>query len=125
MEDVDEEKQDASYFNFGGFSHDDMHPTLERNGSGSVPNTKSIKVIFHINFIIVKLRSRSRSDECQVRVGKVKETKDLDLRYTIFLVFTTTTQYHHHKLFSWLLRGLDRSDGLRMGWYDFSMVREG
>ena len=43
MEDVDEEKQDASYFNFGGFSHDDMHPTLDRNGSGSVPNTKSIK----------------------------------------------------------------------------------
>ena len=44
LEDVDEEKQDASYFNFGGFSHDDMHPTLDRNGSGSVPNTKSIKV---------------------------------------------------------------------------------
>ena len=39
---MDDEKQDASYFNFGGFSHDDMHPTLDRNGS--VPNTKSIKV---------------------------------------------------------------------------------
>ena len=57
MEDVDEEKQDASYFNFGGFSHDDMHPTLERNGSGSVPNTKSIKVIFHNNFIMLCLTS--------------------------------------------------------------------
>ena len=44
LEDVDEEKQDASYFNFGGFPHDDMHPTLDRNGS--VPNTKSIKVSF-------------------------------------------------------------------------------
>ena len=40
---------------------------------------------------IVKLRSRSRSGEGQVRVRKVKETKDLDLRYTLFLVFTTTT----------------------------------
>ena len=47
LEDVDEEKQDASYFNFGGFSHEDMHPTLDRNGSGSVPNTKSIKVSSH------------------------------------------------------------------------------
>ena len=71
-------------------------------------------------YIIVKLRSRSRSGEGQVRVRKVKETKDLDLRYTIFLVFTT-----HHKLFSWLLRGLDMSDGTRMGWYDSSRVRGG
>ena len=31
----------------------------------------------------------------------------------------------HHKLFSWLLRGLDRSDGPRMGWYDSGMVRGG
>ena len=38
---------------------------------------------------IVKLRSRSRSCEGQVRVRKVKETKDLDLSYTLFLVFTT------------------------------------
>ena len=52
------------------------------------------------------LRSRSRSGEGQVRVRKVKETKDLDLRYTIFLVFTTTKQTS-----SWLLRGLDKSDG--------------
>ena len=28
-------------------------------------------------------------------------------------------------LFSWLLRGLDKSDGLRMGWYDSSIVRGG
>ena len=50
MEDVDDEKQDASYFNFGGFSHDDMHPSLDRNGS--VPNTKSIKVSFFNEFAI-------------------------------------------------------------------------
>ena len=37
---------------------------------------------------IVKLRSRSRSGEGQSRVRKVKETKDLDLSYTLFLVFT-------------------------------------
>ena len=46
---MDEEKQDASYFNFGGFSHDDMHPTLDRHGS--VPNTKSIKVSSQDNII--------------------------------------------------------------------------
>ena len=73
---------------------------------------------------IVKLRSRSRLGEGQVRVRKVKETKDLDLSYTLFLVFTTTTTTHH-KLFSWLLGGLNKSDGPRMGCYDFSMVREG
>ena len=72
---------------------------------------------------IVKLRSRSRSGEGQVKVRKVKETKDLDLSYTIFLVFTTHPP--PPQTFSWLLRGLDNSDGPRMGWYDFSMVREG
>ncbi len=39
--------------------------------------------------LVVKLRSRSRLGEGQVRVRKVKETKDLDLSYTLFLVFTT------------------------------------
>ena len=38
---------------------------------------------------IVKLRSRSRSGEGQVRVRKVKETKDLDLSYTMFLAAKT------------------------------------
>ena len=42
LDDFDEEKQDSSYFNFGGFAHEDLHPTLERNGS--VPKAKSIKV---------------------------------------------------------------------------------
>ena len=72
--------------------------------------------------VFVKLRSRSRSGEGQVRVRKVKETKDLDLSYTLFLVFTT---HPPHKLLYWLLRVLDNSYGPRMGWYDFSMVREG
>mgnify|MGYP001398576581 CR=1 FL=1 len=62
---------------------------------------------------IVKLRSRSRSGEGQVRVRKVKEPKDLDLRYTLFLVFTHPT--HPHKLFLWLERGLDISQGLGKG----------
>ena len=59
----------------------------------------------------VLLRSRSGRSE-------------IDLSLTLFLVFTTT---HHppHKLFSWLLRGLDKSDGPRMGWYDSSSVRGG
>ena len=30
-----------------------------------------------------------------------------------------------HKLFSCLLRGLGKSDGVRMGWYDSSIVRGG
>ena len=50
--------------------------------------------------------------EGQVRVRKVRvrfepcELKDLDLSY--YFVFTTLNP---HKLFSWLLRGLDKSDG--------------
>ena len=58
----------------------------------------SIMLVSH--GIIVKLRSRSRSGEGQVRVMKVKEPKDLDLRYTLFLVFTTHPPTHPpHKLF--------------------------
>ena len=45
--------------------------------------------LLEVMSIIVKLRSRSRLGEGHVRVRKVKETKDLDLSYTIFLVFTT------------------------------------
>ena len=45
-------------------------------------------LMFDMTHDIVKLRSRSRSCEGQVRVRKVKETKDLDLSYTLFLVFT-------------------------------------
>ena len=39
-------------------------------------------------------------------------------------IFTCGLTRHHHKLFSWLLRGLDmsESDGPRMGWYDSTMV---
>ena len=104
---------------------------LRGAGSDIMVNTSIAGFIFAFKLIggvfptIVKLRSRSRSGEGQVRVRKVKETKDLDLRYTIFLVFTHPPPSTAHKLFSWILRGLDKSDGPRMGWYDFSMVREG
>ena len=58
--------------------------------------------------IFVKLRSRPRSGEGQVRVRKVRFGPE---QYPIF-------GFHHppHKLFSWLLWGLDKSDGPRMGW---------
>ena len=36
-----------------------------------------------------------------------------------------TAASSHVNLFSWLLRSLDNSDGLRMGWYDSSIVRGG
>ena len=50
----------------------------------------------------------------------------MDLSSTLFLVFTTHPPTHPpHKLFSWLLRGLDKSDGLRVGWCDSSKVRGG
>ena len=82
--------------------------------------------------LIVKLRSRSRLGEGQLRVRKKvrvrsescelkrlkQKLRDLDLSNTLNLVFTL----HPHKLFSWLLRGLDMSDGPRMGWYDSSRV---
>ena len=45
--------------------------------------------LFYMYAIIIIVKLRSRSGEGQVRVRKVKETKDLDLRYTLFLVFTT------------------------------------
>ena len=79
----------------------------------------------HLNFVlyaIVKLRSRSRSGEGQVRVRQVRVSQSPAQRtqnskiwtkiHTIILVFTTTTL--HHKLFSWLLRGLHMSDGPRI-----------
>ena len=72
--------------------------------------------------IFVKLRSRPRSGEGQVRVRKVRFGPE---QYPIF-------GFHHHPppppppvTFPWLLRGLDKSDGLRMGWYDSSVVRGG
>ena len=67
---------------------------------------------------IVKLRSRSRSGEGQVRVRRLRRVRFGPELYNIF-------GFHHpppHKLFSWLLRGLDMSDGPRMGWYDSSRV---
>ena len=60
----------------------------------------------------------------QVQVRSRSERSEIDLSLTLFLVCThpPTTTTLHHKLFSWLLRGLDMSDGPRMGWYDSSRV---
>ena len=74
--------------------------------------------------IFVKLRSRSRSGEGQVRVRKLRELKTQGFGpepYNIF-GFHPPPTLHHHKLFSQLLRGLDISDGSRIGWYDSSRV---
>ena len=57
---------------------------------------------------IIFVKLRSRSGESQVNCcSKNSKLKDLDLSYTINLV----------------LRGLDKSDGPRMGWYDSGMVK--
>ena len=78
---MEEEKQDASYFNFGGFSHDDMHPTLDRDGS--VPNTKSIKVSSQDNIIGI-LRNwvsglqKEHSEAYCVQDGSVQHPGDDD-----------------------------------------------
>ena len=60
--------------------------------------------------------------QVQARWGSRRSKIDLSL--TLFLVFThpPTTTTLHQELFSWLLRGLDMSDGPRMGWYDSSRV---
>ena len=53
-------------------------------------------------------------------MSKNSKIKDNDLRNTINLVFTTTIT--HHKLFSWLLRGLDKSDEMDLGWVGMHQV---
>ena len=72
--------------------------------------------------LIVKLRSRSRSGEGQVRVRRVRRVRFGPELYPIFGFHPPTT---HQELFSWLLRCLDKSDGPRMGWYDSGIVRGG
>ena len=71
-----------------------------------------------------------RVRKVQVRLSlaqRLKKLKDLDLSYTLFLVFTTHPPPPPPplKLFSWLLRCLDKSDGPRMDWYDSGIVRGG
>ena len=61
--------------------------------------------------IFVKLRSRPRSGEGPVRVRKVRFGPE---QYPIF-GFHHHHHHHPHKLFSWLLRGLDMSDGPMIG----------
>ena len=80
----------------------------------------------------VQVQVRSRSDEGQVRVRKVKVKQSPAQRTLNSKTWTWAVPYFwfppthppptHHKLFSWLLRGLDMSDGPRMGWYDSSRV---
>ena len=64
---------------------------------------------------------RVRSESCELK----QKLKDLDLSYTINLVFTTTLHPPSTQTFFLALSGLDKSDGPRMGWYDLSMVRGG
>ena len=78
-----------------------------------------------MQIIFVKLRSRSRSGEGQVRVRRVRRVRFGPELYNIF-----GFHHHHHpppstQTFCWLLRGLNMSDGPRMGWYDSSRVRGG
>ena len=76
--------------------------------------------------MIVKLRSRSRSrsGEGQVRVRKVRFGPE---QYPIFGFHhpPPSTLHPPHKLFFWLLRSLDKSNGLRVGWCDSRKVRGG
>ena len=55
-----------------------------------------------------------------MRVRKVSRVRFGPELYNIF-------GFHHHpnKNFFWLSRGLNMSDGPRMGWYDSSRVRGG
>ena len=43
----------------------------------------------------------------------------------VFEQLSNHIKFHHMDNFLWLGRGLDKSDELRMGWYDSSMVRGG
>ena len=52
---------------------------------------------------------------------QVKKLRNWPEPYNIF-GFHYPPPTLHHKLFSWLLRGLYKSDGPRMGWYDSSWV---
>ena len=76
--------------------------------------------------IVVKLMSRSMSGEGQVRVRKLRELKTQGFGPEPYnKIGFHPTHPPPHKLFSWLLRGLDKSDGPRMGWYDSGMVKGG
>ena len=64
----------------------------------------------------------------QVRVRKPRELKTQGFGPEPYNKIGLHPPNHHPpptQTFSWLLRGLDKSDGLRMGWFDSSIVRGG
>ena len=67
------------------------------------------------NYCRAQVQVRSRS-------GPGQEGQKLTWAFLYFWFSPTTHPPPPHKLFSWLLRGLDMSDGPRMGWYDSSRV---
>jgi len=104
----EEEKQDASYFNFGGFggpisNNDTLHSGLD----GSVPNTKSIKA-YKKN---IRKRIVSKTGECNTQLFRVNKKKtrlmkdvfitilDLKWRYTLLMFLTSF-------MLSWLIFGV-------------------
>ena len=75
-----------------------------------------------LHFIAIKELAVNNCCRAQIQVRSRSKSSEIDLSHTLFLVFTTTHPPTPQKLFSWFLRGLDMSDGPRMGWYDSSRV---
>ena len=84
----------------------------------------------------VKVRCRSGAGQMRVRKVRVRsescELKDFNINLRTwtwaihyFWFSPPPTTHHPHKLFSWLLRGLDKLDEPRMGWYNLTMVSKG
>ena len=82
------------------------------------PEQSCTDIVTLIMLIWAKLLSSSGPGPGQVR-GQEGQKLTWALLY---FWFSPTHPPHHHKLFSWLLRGLDMLDGPRMGWYDSSRV---
>jgi len=111
LEDLDEEKQNSSYFNFGAFGggtlDDNNDGTLySLDANGEIPNTKSIKA-YKKN---IKRRIVSKTGQCNTQLLRVNKKKtrlmkdvfvtilDLKWRYTL-LAFMTSF------MLSWLVFG--------------------
>ena len=75
--------------------------------------------------LVPLLLSSSGPGPGQVRVRKLRELKTQGFGSELYHKIGLHHPPTHHKLFSWLLRGLDKSDGPRMGWYDSGMVKGG
>ena len=98
-----------------------MHVLPSQNSSVSF--SKSFPNFSMSCVVINALLSSSGLGPGQVRVRKLRELKTQGFGPEPY----NKIGFHHppHKLFSWLLRGLDKSDGPRMGWYDSGMVKGG